>query len=347
MKIIFDNIIFSLQHAGGISVVWTHLINRMMKKWNDLSFIEYEGCDNIYRGCVNIPPEIIELRSYHLMKIKRYLNPHIKAKLPFIFHSSYFRICNHPLAINITTVHDFTYELFVNSPIKHWLHCRQKYNAIRHSDYVVCISENTKKDLFKFLPDIHPDKVKVIYNGVDETFHQLEDCTTQPYILYVGKRDPYKNFDKIIKPVSELGMSIHIVGDSLNRQEESLLHEHHCQCVHHGFVSNEKLNELYNHAFCLLYPSEYEGFGLPILEAQKAGCPVIAFNGSSIPEIIGDSTLLLHSVTDEEIKSKLQLLNNQVLRTEVIKKGIRNAERFSWDKMAEEYISLYKQIGIV
>lgn len=343
MKIVFDNIIYSLQQAGGISVVWTHLIKRVMEKWDSLSFIEYNGENNIERESITIPADIIDIRSEKFIKFKRYLNPKVNSSEPFIFHSSYFRICSNPLAINVTTVHDFTYELFVKNPIKRWAHCKQKHRAIRKADIVVCISENTRKDLFRILPDVPPQKVHVIYNGVDDTFRQLNNHNTEPYILFLGRRDFYKNFDKIIEPISKSGMELHIVGSPLNKQEKSLIKRYNCTCKHHGFVSGEELNALYNHAFCLLYPSEYEGFGLPILEAQKSGCPVIALNGSSITEIIGDETLLLQTTTIEEITKKIQLLKDPTTRQEIICRGFENAKQYSWDKMANNYISLYKK----
>lgn len=315
-----------------------------MEKWDSLSFIEYGGVHNIARKDIAIPTDIIELHSRKFMNLKRYLNPKVNSSEPFIFHSSYFRTCNNPLAINITTVHDFTYELYVKNPIKRWIHCWQKHRAIRKADIVVCISENTKKDLFKFLPDVLHEKVHVIYNGVDDSFFQLNDNTTESYVLYVGNRDPYKNFDKTIQPVSELGLSLHIVGAPLNKKEKRMLQKYNCSYIHHGHVSNEELNSLYNHALCLLYPSEYEGFGLPVIEAQKAGCPVIAFNGSSISEIIEDKTLLLQSTDKEEIKSKIQQIRDDCFRLKCINWGLKNAAHFSWNKMATDYIRIYQQV---
>ncbi len=345
MKIVYDNIIYSLQRAGGISVVWSKLISHILNLCDDVSFIEYEGAeDNISRFTLNIPKNIIDKKSGEMITVKRYLDPVIKNKESFIFHSSYFRICNNPYAINITTVHDFTYEYYAKNPIKRWLHCRQKYHAIKKSDMIVCISENTKRDLLKFLPDIPEERIKVIYNGVDDTFHVTKDHTTGNYVLYVGNRDPYKNFDKIIEPISELGLNLKIVGAPLNKNELKLLKKFNCKYKHLGYTNCETLNELYNHAICLLYPSEYEGFGLPILEAQKAGCPVIAYNGSSVKEIIGDSKLLLQSTNKEDIVNKILLLKNDSLRKEIISNGLHNSKKFSWNKMTNDYYSLYSQI---
>ena len=111
-----------------------------------------------------------------------------------------------------------------------------------------------------------------------------------------------------------------------------------------GRVSNEELNCLYNGAMALLYPSEYEGFGIPVLEAQRAGCPVIAYNASSIPEIIGDTPLLLDVLSIESITKCFNVLKIKKEREDIIYKGIENAKRFTWDRMYEQVIALYKEV---
>ena len=110
-----------------------------------------------------------------------------------------------------------------------------------------------------------------------------------------------------------------------------------------GRISNRQLNILYNGAKAFVYPSSYEGFGIPVLEAQRAGCPVIAYNSSSIPEIIGDTPLLMNSLDEVELCSKLELLSDEKLCLDVIQKGLENAKRFSWNKMYEQLASLYEE----
>lgn len=111
-----------------------------------------------------------------------------------------------------------------------------------------------------------------------------------------------------------------------------------------GFVSDEELNTLYNKAFALIYPSSYEGFGLPVIEAQRAGCPVLALNKSSIPEIIGNKDIL---VADEAVSSfieKIDKLKNLEFRKRIIADGIENSNRFSWDNTYKGYLEIYKLI---
>ncbi len=346
MKVVFDNIIYSLQHAGGVSVVWTNLIRRAAQEIGDAEWLEYDDAKaNISRKTFSLPDEKILRRPSSCMKMKRYIDPHVASPEPFIFHSSYYRTCPSRHAINVTTVHDFTYEYYVSNPIKRRVHCWQKYKAILHSDAIVCISENTKKDLLRFVPKADEIKIKVIYNGVDDTFHLESDHSMERYVLFVGKRDPYKNFDKIVEPVAANGLRLKIAGHPLSAEETVMLERARCDYEYLGFVSDEQLNRLYNHAVCLLYPSEYEGFGLPVLEAQRAGCPVVAYNRSSIPEVIGSTPLLLNSLDTSVVAEAIRLAQNQDTRQWIIDNGLKNSTRFSWDKMAQEYFQLYRSLG--
>lgn len=352
--IVFDNIVFSLQSAGGISVVWYELLKRLLDSDEvELAFYERpSNLGNFFRKKLIIPNNCIIAGKELWIVIERYLNPRIKCREPFVFHSSYFRTCPNKNAINVTTVHDFTYDYYRTGVAK-LIHCWQRNMAIRHSDYIVCVSENTKRDLLRFLPDIDESKVRVIYNGVSEDYHILDgeaNYSQQPfakksYLVFVGSRTGYKNFDLLKKTVAKSPYNLVIVGSKLNSKEEEdlkryLPKERYCAT---GFLSNEQLNIVYNNAAALVYPSAYEGFGIPVLEAQRAGCPVIAYNGSSIPEVIGETPLLMNELTEKELLSKIDLLSNRQIVNAVKINGLENSKRFSWDKMYEGYMELYKE----
>lgn len=352
MKIVLDNIVFSLQNSGGISVVWGELIKRILSfKECDCLFLEFIPNNNIHRNSLLIP--LTNIFSYQLntLKYKRYLPVHLLLCSKFIFHSSYFRISSNSNAINVTTVHDFTYEYFYHGLHK-WIHCWQKYYAIRKSKYVVCISENTKRDLLKFLPDIDEKKIHVIYNGVSDDYCPLSNIEnynlpydSKSYLLFVGERKAYKNFKLVVESMYHKDWKLVIVGAKLTPDEVKIL-DLNVGSKHYYFagrVSNKQLNVLYNGAKALVYPSSYEGFGIPVLEAQRAGCPVIAYNASSIPEIIGDTPLLMNSLDKEELCAKIELLSDVKLRAEIIRKGFDNVKKYAWDKMCEQLISLYKE----
>lgn len=352
MRVILDNIIFSLQKSGGISVVWSELLNRLQLNNINFKCIEYGFPNNINRRQLNIVFKNIQIRRKGFLNIKRYLSPRIHCKDAFIFHSSYYRICSNSNAINITTVHDFTYEYYYKG-LRKWIHLWQKYHALSNSNYIICISENTKLDLLKFLPDIDTSKIRVIYNGVSDDYYPIKNkCSIklpfelETYVLFVGSREAYKNFELAVEAVAHNKLKLVIVGAPLSKNEIRFLCRElgYSNFIEAGRVSNKELNTLYNGAIALLYPSKYEGFGIPVLEAQKAGCPVIAYNASSIPEIIGDSPLLLDVLSIESITKCLDKLKLKVERDNIINKGIENAKRFTWDNMYEQVIALYREV---
>ena len=351
MKIVFDNIIFSLQKAGGISVVWKELISRFIESnKDDILFIEHDSdLENYFRKQIIIPDDKIILAKNRFLQIERYINPRVKRSDPFIFHSSYFRTCPSKNAINVTTVHDFTYDYFFKGKRRGaFVHLWQRNNALRNSAAIICISENTKKDLLKLVPEIDPHKVYVIYNGVSEDYHQTDDKIVDysDYLLYVGGRISYKNARWFAEAIKDTNHKLLFCGAPMTSDErayyDSMLGtERYLELAH---PTNEELNRIYNSVKCLVYPSSYEGFGIPVLEAQRAGCPVIALNTSSIPEVIGETPLLMKELTKEELMSKISLLDNEETRGKVIDMGLENAKRFTWDNTYVQYRRLYERL---
>ena len=350
MKIYFDNIVFSLQKGGGISVVWKELLSRFMAEGkDDLCFIEHPtDINNQFRRSLDLKGLVIT-KSSKLFAIERYINPRIHEGEHFIFHSSYFRTCPSINAINVTTVHDFTYDYFYKGKRRGaFLHLWQRNRAIRNADAIVCISENTKRDLLKFLPDVDPEKVHVIYNAVSEDYHLIENKNDElkDTLLFVGERVAYKNGRWFAEAIKETNYKVVFCGKPMGEEEKAFFDTvlgPDRYIVKVG-VSNEELNLLYNSVKCLVYPSSYEGFGIPVLEAQRAGCPVIALNASSIPEVIGETPLLMKELSHSELLTKLNMLDNEEIRSEVIKRGLENSRLFSWDKAFQQYRALYQQL---
>lgn len=349
MNVYLDNIVFSLQSCGGISVVWSELIKGMADRLgaSGLHLISGEACrGNMFAGRYDAPVVPLENRL-----LERYRDVRLGEREPFIFHSSYYRLCRDRHALNVTTVHDFTYEYFVRG-VPRWVHIGQKHRAIRQSDAIICISENTKRDLLKLLPGVDGRKVHVVYNGVSDDYRVLPaaeraEVPFRDYVLFVGSRVGYKNFGLAARAVAASGRDLVIVGSPLTAEEEAFLHGLFPEPgrVHAvGHVTNGELNALYNGAYALLYPSLYEGFGIPVLEAQRAGCPVIACRASSIPEVIGDTPLLMSTPTEAEAGRCLSALEDPALRAEVVRNGLQNAQRFSWEKMCDAVLHVYEEV---
>ncbi len=307
MKVIYDNIIYSLQRFGGISVVWNELLSRA-KKDGDLSL------------------EILDYtQGKELRFMERYRVPDFRVTGPAIFHSSYFRILPQAGVYNVTTVHDLTYHFYRHGLAKK-VHLWEEERALRNSEAVICVSENTKRDLLHFYPWVKEAKIHVVYNGVGNEFYPMESVEKKGYLLFIGNSQvAYKRFDVAQEVARQTGLELRIAAN----------------------VSREQLNTMYNEALCLLYPSDYEGFGIPILEAQKAGCPVIAQTTSSIPEVIGEGGFVVaHDTTArmaEAMADKVRQLLSQPTQT-IIEKGMENAKRFSWDKTYAQTKQVYENI---
>lgn len=304
-NIVFDNIIFSLQRFGGISVVWNELLSRARTD-AELNVTELD-----YR----------KDRKSRFME--RYRQPDWTPNQPTLFHSSYFRICTHPMVKNITTVHDLTYH-FYRHGLPKAVHLWEEERALRHSEAVVCISENTKRDVLRAYSWLEEDKIHVVYNGVSDTFFPIPSVQKQGYLLYMGNSAAeYKRYDVAQEVARLTGLPL----------------------VTASGVTAEQLNRYYNEALCLIYPSDYEGFGLPILEAQKAGCPVIAQRASSIPEVIGDGGWLVAHDTPQRMAAEMadvvRQIQSQSVR-DVVKRGMENAKRFSWDNTYQQTKQVYK-----
>lgn len=355
-KVVYDNIVFSLQKSGGVSGVWRELILRIRERQEfDCSFLEYKHAkENISRKDISIHAAAFLKTRKVPLTIERYLNPGLVNSDQFIFHSSYYRTCRSTNAKNVTTVHDFIHERF-RSGISLYIHHLQKKKALLRSDAIICVSESTKKDLLNYIPSIKKEKIFVVYNGVDQSiFKRLEVqkpdelLALDNYVVYVGKRgQAYKNFDSLVKALKDhpdLHLAIVGGGNPSPGELEHLNKELDGRFQYLENVDNKKLNILYNFSFALVYPSLYEGFGMPVIEAQSAGCPVIATNCSSIPEIALDSTILTDNGSAAELSHALEMLKDTAVRTAYVKKGFANATRFSWDKMANEIADIYKTI---
>ncbi|UHO39176.1 glycosyltransferase family 4 protein [Chryseobacterium capnotolerans] len=203
-------------------------------------------------------------------------------------------------------------------------------------------------------------KIRVIYNGVSDDFFKIEhnfnlgeidkrflSLEDTKYLLFVGRRNSYKNFHLVVKAAClvKSEYKLVIVGEELNKEEYALINKYlGDHFIIFNKLDNNKLNYLYNKAFVLLYPSLYEGFGIPIVEAMKAHCPVIAANNSSIPEVAGDAAILYDNINENLIVDGIKKLESTSFRADIIKKGIQQFPKFDWNKTYLNYLEFYKEL---
>lgn len=343
--IIIDGIIFSLQQSGGISVYFDELIKEIKKNNISYSLAIYDN-NNPY--VKELP---VNTKTRFNMKIERFLD----VDLDFfengssVFHSSYYRLPDKTIRKKltvITTVHDFTEEIFSRGP-KSWVHHWQKKRAILGSDGIICISECTKNDLLKFIPEAVNIPIKVIYNGVGDFKFKSKNHSSEKYVLFVGARNGYKNFGACVHSLStHSDLNLVVVGggqftnDEINFLQKNIPGRYR----HAGYVTEVLLNDLYSQAYCLIYPSLYEGFGIPVIEAMKSGCPVIGSNSSSVSEIASGAAILIDDITSDKISDALGVLKDDVYRSNLIATGFKHSQKYSWSKMAEQTLHFYNEI---
>ncbi len=266
---------------------------------------------------------------------------------------------------SVVTVHDLGYRHVPEGHTQRqrlYLELSTRWNA-RQARRVIAVSQSTARDLQHFY-GTRQDKICVVHEAPFATPAVVDAVATQAireryglarsYALYVGTIQPRKNLARLIDAYAKLGGQ-HDVGwelvlaggrgwlsESLYAQVEALGLSERVRFL--GYVPDADLTALYNGAFCFCYPSLFEGFGLPILEAQQQGVPVMTANNSAIPEVAGDAALLVDPMDVDAIaEAMLRLSQDEALREELIAKGHENVKRFSWEKAARETLAVLER----
>ena len=219
---------------------------------------------------------------------------------------------------------------------------------LRAADKIIVPSQNTKNDLIKFY-EAAPDKIFVVHHGVDESQKSKVKSQKSPkYILYLGRGDQRKNIQglikafRILKQKHSIPHKLILAGPNIGyRITRDIKNDVICT----GYVNEERKWQLLKTADVFVFPSFYEGFGIPVLEAQAVGTPVACSSTSSMPEVVGDSALFFNPYRPAEIAETIhKVLSNENLRNELIKKGYENVQHFSWLKCAEETLKVISNV---
>lgn len=238
--------------------------------------------------------------------------------------------------------------------------------AARRSQRVLTVSQASKDDILHYL-GIPAEKVEVIYNALDarlageptaEAIARVRErfLLTSPFVLYTGNIKPHKNIDRLIEAFSRLrqlgraDVKLLIIGDEISKYPNMrrLIHRHqlHQHVRFLGFVPDATLAVLYRLASVFVFPSLYEGFGLPPLEAMAAGTPVITSNVSSLPEVVGDAAVLIDPMDPNAIADAMaRVLSDETLRAELIRRGTARVHAFSWERSVARVREVYAEVA--
>lgn len=260
----------------------------------------------------------------------------------------------------VTSVHDFSFIIYKSYHPKERIEYFEKYffKNILRSDMLITGSEFSKQEILERL-DFQEDRIKVIYHGIDHNlFKVYNDLNVhfdlpEKFIFSVGSIEPRKNLLGLLKAYNLLeeklkeeyklvlagfkGWENNEIMELINKDKDN---------IHYlGFITDVELAKVYNLSTCFIFPSFYEGFGLPVLESMACGTPVVCSNSSSLPEVGGDAVVYCDPKNEEDIKDKIKIvLDDEELRQNMIHKGLQRTKEFSWEKSASEHIKLFENL---
>ncbi len=357
----------NVEHQVGVSVYTKNLLDFFQKKsTKEIQFRVYLREE----AHLSMPSET-EFFKYVVVKGKFmwsqiYLPLHLnlKKEIDIFFAPAHYspRFCPVPLVV---TIHDLAYLYFPQEFLKKDLYKLENWTkySVTKAKHIIAVSKSTKKDLMKEY-NLPEEKIQVIYNGFEKETSNLQPHTLnilqthelekEKYVLYVGTIQPRKNIRFLIQAFKKfhdkspeyklvltgkkgwLYEQIYEEVDKQNLQDS---------VIFTGYIPDEDVIELYKNAFCFVFPSLYEGFGIPLLEAMSYNCPVISSFAASLAEVGGDACMYFDPKTDRDlIDDLLSLKDNPKLRNELIEKGQERIKNFSWQKCAEETLEAIMKI---
>jgi glycosyltransferase involved in cell wall biosynthesis len=293
----------------------------------------------------------------------------LRRERPDVFHSPHYVLPPAVRCKSVVTIHDtihLTLPQYLPNRMAYLYAKASMWSAARRSDRILTVSEASKRDILRLL-DVPADKVVVVYNAIDERFSRepnAEDVARvrerfqldQRFVLYVGNIRPHKNLVRLIEAFHELrrgeleDLKLLIIGDEISKYPALRLAVHRLKLHKHvrflGYLQDDTLAILYRLAAVFAFPSLYEGFGLPPLEAMASGTPVVTSNVSSLPEVAGDAAILVDPYDTGSIVDGLRrVLTDPALAADLRARGLARARAFSWEQSVRKTHRLYQEIA--
>lgn len=358
MKVLYDYQTFINQNFGGISRYFAELMTHLPQGYEYR--IPVVLSSNVYLKSVP-GMELATMRAPRLLKkwkrmhrinkcISRQVQRHGKYD---IFHPTYYD----PYFLDsvkrpyVITVHDMIHEKFPEVFPESDHTAELKKLTVMNASRIIAISHNTKRDLMD-LYGLPGDKIDVVYQGFGLDMSRIESIPGVPkrYILYVGGRFGYKNFTRLCEAFSIVrhknpDVELVCTGSPFDADEQAMLERLGIAgCTRSVFVSEPQLTWLYRHALCFIYPSLYEGFGIPILEAFAAGCPVVLSDASCFSEVAQDGGHYFDPSQPESIAAAIEsVISDTALRDRLVTRGSEIVKSFSWERVATETAEVYSR----
>ena len=364
MRIAYDHQIFGWQRYGGISRYFFELATNIAQAKTDEVAIISPLYVNAY---LSSAPDDLRILGRKVPAVKRsgriyrainqfLAPPLLKSFRPDVVHESYYSMRGLAPTTSkvVLTVFDMIHERFPESFPPWDSTAKEKAAAVQRADHVICISENTRQDLIQIL-GVRPEKTSVVHLGfaLTSAADAAASARTRPFLLYVGKRDGYKNFDRLLQVYGEqsaLRNEFDLVafgGGAFSLQERSLMDRFGLSASQVQQIGGDDsvLADLYRTAHLFVYPSLYEGFGIPPLEAMSFDCPVVCSNSSSIPEVVGDAAVFFDPDSGESMGQALMKVASDVsLRQALVARGRERIKMFSWQRCAKQTIDVYRSV---
>ncbi|MDD5175195.1 MAG: glycosyltransferase family 1 protein [Sterolibacterium sp.] len=366
MRIAFDHQIFGWQKYGGISRYFYELARELATTCGQEVAVFAPLYVNRYLAGAPDELRVLGIPVPCLPKSGRFYRfansllvaPLLKRFRPDIVHESYY--ASKGLAPKdakvVLTVFDMIHERFKESFSAFDPVSREKTLAVQRADHVICISEQTRSDLVELL-DVDPARTSVVHLGFSLTnpagCRETKIELRRPFLLYVGKRGGYKNFEALLHAIAaspQLSAEFSLVcfgGGKLTAKEMELMRRLGIPPDRIVQIpgGDAVLAGLYRSANALVFPSLYEGFGIPPLEAMSFDCPVICSGVSSIPEVVGDAAEMFDPHEPDAMRMAIEhVVGDESLRQSLVARGRKRIETFSWQRCAQETLAVYSHL---